>query len=75
MSETAPKEKPPGLMTERELRQWYAGQAVQGLVAHREIGPFDRSRVDSWRVVSWAEEIARNAWAVADAMIKLEDKK
>jgi hypothetical protein len=44
------------------LRQWYAGQALQGLVSSGE-----------YRYVSCYEELASDAFRIADAMIAHEE--
>lgn len=54
------------------LRQWYAGMALQGMLAHdRRYHPRDKG-------VHWHESISQEAFEIADEMMKiaeLEQKK
>ena len=50
------------------LRDWFAGQALQGMLAHSRGNPPHGYRVDSDR--SWHEEISGEAYKIADAILK-----
>ena len=52
-----------------ELRDWFAGQALNGMLAHPK-----RYRPREGRSAHWHKAIAEEAHEIADAMMKERDK-
>ena len=60
-----------GFAKDMTLRDWYAGQVMQGLCAN----PEDIHRADEETYEEYVAEIGRCAYIVADAMLKAREKK
>lgn len=53
------------------LREWYAGVALQGMLAHSRHGHGYHPRDES---MHWHDAIAEEAYEIADAMLKERNK-
>jgi hypothetical protein len=56
------------------LRDWFAGQALMGLVCSSEDVACENQKNPLPEQISWSEVIAKSAYRVADAMLKAREE-